>query len=414
MKKNLLLVLSAFSVAALVACGDDVTNVTEVKGSSMSVLQKGEKLSKQSCDTTNIGDMFYVMDSSAAYICDGDGWVSMKGADGKDGVGEDGASCTAKEIKGGYKIVCGGDSVGVVKNGEKGKDGVGEDGASCTTEKIENGYKIVCGGDSVGVLKNGENGLPGASTSCSAYPNEDNTGFVLTCGGAEIGTIKNGKDGKSAYDVAVENGFKGSEDEWLESLKAEAVIGQFVDERDGQLYRTVKIGDQVWMAQNLNYGDSAQTPALTDATWCGGGESGTENEGVCAVYGRLYTWAAAKEACPSGWQLPDTTELKKLFGVVDENSKVGTVLKSVSGWNDYDEGESGNGLDFYGFSAVPAGYKDNLGSFLSAGFSAYFWSSSEYTDSRYAHYVKLSFKNENEEMNYAYKGNAFSVRCIKD
>ena len=128
MKKSFLIVLSAFSVAALVACGDDVTNVTEVKGSDMAVLQKGEKLSKQSCDTTNIGDMFYVVDSSAAFICDGGAWVSMKGVDAdlkssKDTVvlnhvdtvyvrdtveglnGKDGSSCTAKEIKNGYKIV---------------------------------------------------------------------------------------------------------------------------------------------------------------------------------------------------------------------------------------------------------------------------------------------------------------------
>ena len=447
MKKSFLIVLSAFSVAALVACGDDVTNVTEVKGSDMAVLQKGEKLSKQSCDTTNIGDMFYVVDSSAAFICDGGAWVSMKGVDAdlkssKDTVvlnhvdtvyvrdtveglnGKDGSSCTAKEIKNGYKIVCGGDSVGVVKNGEKGKQGddgksayelsgselsqeewiaslKGENGSSCSAEEIKNGYKIVCGGDSVGVVKNGEKG-------------------------------KQGDDGKSAYELAVEKGFEGSENEWLESLKAEAVYGQFVDERDGQLYRTVKIGNQTWMAQNLNYGDFYQNIALRNATWCGGGETRTENEGDCAVYGRLYTWAAAvnkneiecgyehncgltgttQGICPDSWHLPDTTEWNVLFETVGGMANAGTMLKSVSGWDDY-EGKSGNGPDVYGFSVLPAGYRHSDGYFRGDGQFSYFWSSSE-RDSHHVFTMDFSFDYEGTYNSIGSKNYAFSVRCLKD
>lgn len=397
MKKSFLLVLSAFSLAALVACGDDVTNVTEVKGSNMAVLQKGENLSMQSCDTTNIGDMFYVMDSSAAFICDGVAWASMKGVDADLNSSKD--SVVLNHVDTVY-----------VHDTVEGLNG--KDGASCTAKEIKDGYKIVCGGDSVGVVKNGEMG-------------------------------KQGDEGKSAYEVAVENGFEGSEEEWLESLNGNdgkdliampGAMGSFIDSRDGQVYKTVVIGEQTWMAQNLNYGDSIKTPMLTDATWCGGGENGKKNEGDCAVYGRLYTWVAAvnksendcgyghkcgligtvQGICPNGWHLPGTAEWKVLFDAVGGNSKAGVMLKTVSGWNDYESG-SGNGLDAYGFSALPAGNRTTDGYFLSVGFHAYFWSASE-KDSGYAYYMHLKYFIEDAPsyLGGSEKGHAYSVRCLKD
>ena len=376
MKSRFLLGFLSLSVAMLAACGDDVTNVTELasSGSNISVLEKGKKLSKQVCDSDSEGKMLYVVDSSATFFCDGDDWLVMNG-DGNSKV--DTLVVNVKDT-----VVLNHVDTVYVRDTVEGLNG--KDGSSCTAKEIKGGYKIVCGGDSVGVVKNGEKGKQGDQ----------------------------GDDGKSAYELAVENGFEGSEEKWLESLKAEAVYGQFVDERDGQFYRTVKIGTQTWMAQNLNYGDSAQTPTLAGTTWCGGGESDTENEGDCAVYGRLYTWAAAKDACPSGWRLPDTTEWKVLFDAVGGKANAGTMLKSASGWNDY-EGESGNGLDAYGFSALPAGYRSFTGFFNFVGDYAYFWSSGEviegcaclmslYYDYAYARLV----------CNRVYF--AYSVRCLKD
>ncbi len=92
----------------LAACGDDVTEVTEIRQEGMAVLEKGEKLSKQACDTANVGEMLFVMDSVEAFICDGESWRTLKGADGKDG--SDG------------------------KDGTDGKDGVdGKDGKDMTS-----------------------------------------------------------------------------------------------------------------------------------------------------------------------------------------------------------------------------------------------------------------------------------------
>ena len=177
---SILLVTAMFA-----ACGDNVTEVTEVtQVVGMQVVEKGDDLPK--CTTEKEGQMVYSVDSAAAYYCINRKWTSMKGEDGTDGKngtngtngknGSDGASCTAVEIDDGYKIVCGGDSVGVVLNGakgdkgEKGKDGdngndgeKGSDGTSCTAEAIDGGYKIVCGDDSVGVVLNGKDGADGKS-----------------------------------------------------------------------------------------------------------------------------------------------------------------------------------------------------------------------------------------------------------
>lgn len=180
------------------------------------------------------------------FACSGED--SANGINGKDGVdGKDGESCIVETLKksSGYKVLCDGDSVGVLLSGHDGKDGVdgtdgvngtdGKDGASCLVSALtsKDGYKVLCGGDSVGVLLNGaagescltttaEDGVAitcGASTvivkdgkSCTAAENAAKTGYVLTCGGEVVGTILHGKDGKNGINgsscSAVENAAK--------------------------------------------------------------------------------------------------------------------------------------------------------------------------------------------------------------
>ena len=198
----------------------------------------------------------------------------------------------------------------------------------------------------------------------------------------------------------------------------DAIANMLKDLRDGQTYKTVKIGDQVWMAENLNY--------KVDSSWCGGGSG--ENEGDCSKYGRLYTWAAAvgksedecgygktcglsgkvRGVCPEGWHLPDNTEWNKLFTAVGGQGTAGKKLKSLTGWK-----SNGNGTDAYGFSAFPAGGRSSNGLFYSGGYDAYFWSASE-INSYYAYYMYLFYINENASLYHNLKDNAFSVRCLKD
>ena len=171
--------------------------------------------------------------------------------------------------------------------------------------------------------------------------------------------------------------------------------GVLKDSRDGQAYKTVKIGNQVWMAENLNY--------KTSDSWCY-----DNKDGNCKKYGRLYTWEAAKMACPSGWHLPTYDEWQTLFKAVGGSSAAGKALKSGSGWSG-----NGNGTDTYGFSALPAGYRTGSGSFFSAGGYADFWFASQY-DSSDAYHVGLYGSYEFAHMGNGSKYNGYSVRCLQD
>ncbi|MCL1947175.1 MAG: hypothetical protein FWF51_08535, partial [Chitinivibrionia bacterium] len=136
--------------------------------------------------------------------------------------------------------------------------------------------------------------------------------------------------------------------------------GTFTDSRDGQVYKIVKIGNQIWMAQNFNYN------AEGSRCYGEGGIVGRTDKGMpfpdtlseeqirenCEKYGRLYDWETAKKAAPQGWRLPTDKEWKKLLNAAGGSKTAGEKLKSNWGWNyDNNKGKSGSGTDTYGFSA---------------------------------------------------------------
>ena len=206
--------------------------------------------------------------------------------------------------------------------------------------------------------------------------------------------------------------------------------GTLTDSRDGQTYKTVKIGGQVWMAENLNYSDSAKTASLKGKSWCYDNDSDN-----CVKYGRLYTWTAAIDSvalandvntpldcgygktctlpaqvhgvCPEGWHLPNYGEWKDLFSAVEGISNVGSVLKSKTDWNG-----NRNGTDDVGFSAYPVGFWSGNGEFSNAGYSASYWSTLE-DNGNNAYNVDLGFIREDADI-VSNKNYGFSVRCVKD
>ena len=183
---------------------------------------------------------------------------------------------------------------------------------------------------------------------------------------------------------------------------AVAQKGTMTDSRDGKKYKTVKIGDQVWMAENLNY--------KTKDSYCSEGKPAN-----CKKYGRLYSWNAAMKACPMGWHLPTETEFEILVKIGGGEETAGKILKSQSGWNG-----DGNGTDDFGFSALPAGqcYDKSCGGI---GISTSFWSSSQHAST---HAYGMSM-NSNSGEAYLFpsrrlklislgKDKLFSVRCIQE
>ena len=207
------------------------------------------------------------------------------------------------------------------------------------------------------------------------------------------------------------------------------------DNRDGQTYKTVTIGTQTWMAENLNYryvGVAYKYSSFTDdsTSWCYEGKASN-----CETYGRLYTWAAAMDSaglvsasnrtgcgygvtctpnrphrgiCPEGWHLPTDEEYSTLYTAIGGTGSAGTYLKSTSGWYN-----SGNGNDKYGFSVLPAGYRGHGGYFDYQGRNAYLWSASEY-NSYEAWFQYFYYNREYVYQYYSYKYDGFSVRCLKD
>ena len=445
LSKTLMPFFAAAVLAAFSACGDEITEVTQIVG--MQVVEEGDALPK--CTTDNEGALVYSVDSAAAYYCVNRKWTTMKGKDGKDGAdGKDGKNgVDGKNGKDGKNGVDG-------KNGENGKDGNdgkngtngengkdGKDGKSCTVVAIDNGYKIVCGEDSVGVLLNGEDGQDGAKgdtgvagTSCSAEKVTD--GIKISCTDGKSVTLSNGNDGKDGKNCEIVSDLNGvitlkCGDDITKLYKAMcnltpydptqqycSVQGIFdlekcgdklynpeshlCDTRDGGLYRHVTIGAQIWMAENLNY--------KTDSSWCGGGSD--ENEGDCSKYGRLYTWSVAKNACPEGWHLPDTTEWNKLFTAVGGEVVAAQILMSQTGWRDSDGKSRNIGTDAYGFSALPAGWKAR-GGYFRYGIYAMFWSATE-LDSDNAWNMHLFYLGSMVDKIVNDKSDDTSVRCLKN
>jgi len=203
----------------------------------------------------------------------------------------------------------------------------------------------------------------------------------------------------------------------------------FVTDEDGQDYKTVVIGTQTWMAENLNYNASgSRCYGEGNQVWTDDDIpiklSNAEIQANCAKYGRLYDFATAKTACPSGWHLPSDADWNVLMKFINPNCSdnfdhcdiAGMKLRSANGWNNYVDDDtqktmSGNGTDNYGFTALPGGAGDSDG-FLGVGNWGLFWSSSEKNASGvysrfFSNKVELLSKME------ADKGFLLSVRCIK-
>ncbi|WP_295098139.1 fibrobacter succinogenes major paralogous domain-containing protein [uncultured Fibrobacter sp.] len=179
------------------------------------------------------------------------------------------------------------------------------------------------------------------------------------------------------------------------SIMAATTHGTLVDKRDGKEYRTVKIGNQMWMAENLNY--------KAQGSYCY-----EEDESNCSKYGRLYEWKAAIKACPDGWHLPSMAEFGALFNSVGGRQVAGKSLKSKVGWNN-----GGNGVDAFWFSALPAGVRTYKGDFLEEGNFAHYWSSTKASDyDAFYVYLNLGVDDAIRFFNDMLVG--FSVRCLQD
>lgn len=191
----------------------------------------------------------------------------------------------------------------------------------------------------------------------------------------------------------------------------------FTDPRDGNVYKTVTIGTQTWMAENLRYLPSVVDPNtgsnVTPYYYVYGynGTSVTEAKaaGNYSTYGVLYNWPAAMSACPVGWHLPSYEEWEQL--ILNIGSPEGGKLKET-GTTHWDNPNTG-ATNTTGFTAIPGGRRDYGGPFGHIGRWGYWWCANDlYGDD--AWYVEMSYNNSAVEGDYYKKEVGYSVRCVKD
>lgn len=176
-------------------------------------------------------------------------------------------------------------------------------------------------------------------------------------------------------------------------LNPDIEYGEYLDVRDSLVYRTVQIGNQVWLAQNLNH--------ETKDSYCYG-----DKVNNCLLYGRLYDWESARSICPDGWHLPDTLD----FGIlrdyaIENNGGIGVGTSLMCGKSDK-----------FGFcSLAHGGYKPGKDGIYGDNKADFYWTSVETADNQ--KYAQLrGFRKEESYMIYnSYKKTwLLSVRCIKD
>lgn len=410
MKTMKLLTFAAGTISfgmMLSACGDTVTE-------SMGVETVATVDDLQECSADLVGSMALVNKDGKMYYCDGSDWTEMKGDKGEAGAagaaGDKGAT---------------GDKGGKGPTGEEGAKGAsGKDGADGGDGKNNVKDLAYCGGESF--VPGGEKKLQCLDNHIFAtciLKDESEATYDIATHGCFDGEIKLQCSGE-AYDDAKNACVEGKlwnfcgtfADDPNDEFKCEgtALVSKMVDARDNQEYKIVKIGDQVWMAENLNFdGTDAEGNSIEDA---GGNllypelEKGTsifcygDDESNCAEYSLMYKYDAAVNACPEGWSLPSADDFMHLLTLAGGADQAAKKLKATDGWSE----SSGNGTDDFGFSLKAGGYRGESGNYVNVQNTG--------NIRILGNAGKYGFFGRNNETARLSNGVGFaiSVRCIRD
>jgi uncharacterized protein (TIGR02145 family) len=228
------------------------------------------------------------------------------------------------------------------------------------------------------------------------------------------------------------------------TVNASVTYGYLTDPRDGRIYRTLLLGDQTWMAQNLDF--------AVDSSWWYVGytsplarDSNPDPKNHGATHGRLYTWPAAlglsdtcetkycntpdscrsktcpasvfmrrQGPCPNGWHIPREAEWRKLTDTLLDSATSRTILKSVYEWYMF-YNKSCAGTDSLGFRAQPGGYygRQSGHPFVEMSEDGRWWTATEdgYWNAKYEF---LDYAMNTSTIQSFYKDSGLSIRCVKD
>ncbi len=194
---------------------------------------------------------------------------------------------------------------------------------------------------------------------------------------------------------------------------------------DDNVYKTVTIGTQVWMKENLKttrYRDGSAITEIQDSlTWANVYNTGSTTPAWCyyggntannATYGKLYNWYAVadlRNVCPTGWHVPTDDDFTQLTDFLGGEFIAGGKMKAITLWNAPNTGADNSS----GFTALPAGNRSTNANFTSIGSFGYCWSATERSATN-ARYLYL-YSTSSDAVRFDYnKANGFSVRCVKD
>lgn len=234
------------------------------------------------------------------------------------------------------------------------------------------------------------------------------------------------EDGQCEHKITLQINYPAFPGYKEEETDGKIIAGTFTDDRDNHVYQTVRIGDQLWFAENLAYLPVLNGPGSLSITepclfvWdtLGHDYSTIKNTSNYKTYGALYNWAAAQQVCPSGWHLPTEIEWEKLATYISYDNggytknngiweEVGRHLKSESGWR---EGQVGS--DTYGFKALPGGLRNINEFYMRLGVLGSWWTASE-SRSDVGWTREIDRSNHQLSSIERYKIEGYSVRCVK-
>ncbi len=174
--------------------------------------------------------------------------------------------------------------------------------------------------------------------------------------------------------------------------------GFFTDQRDGKKYKIVKIGSQIWFAENLAFEPDSGKYWVYD-----------NNEKYITQYGFLYYYKTAIKSCPPGWHLPSLAEWEILIDYFGGKSVAGIKMKSKSGWNCHHSPV----INDMGFNILPGGNRAIGGSFYHLGDDALLWSCTLYNGER-AWKIRINCEVDSVGFQDSSHLTGLGVRCIKD
>jgi uncharacterized protein (TIGR02145 family) len=213
-----------------------------------------------------------------------------------------------------------------------------------------------------------------------------------------------------------------------DTVKNNVIVGKqgpTISDVEGNSYKTVYIGSQHWMAENLkasrynngnlisNLTDNEQWRTSENGAWC----NYKNDEFFEQKYGKLYNWYVVNKSmngdnvCPTGWHIPNDSDWKQLSTYLGGEDKAGGAMKEVGfvNWGTPNTNATNTSL----FSGLPGGYRSEYGDFRDISKKGNWWSSSEQS-SVGANRFKIEYNSESMSFENNSKKDGYSIRCIKD